>query len=253
MGPFLFVLYTSSITEGISNIKYADDTSLIFKITKDTHTSEQNIRDTFQSICLKSIAIKLRLNPQKSKLLIIPKRQNTLLNISIPEVANVSQMKLLGVTFTDNLKWNHHISDIVSRCNRRMYTLRMLRPICTQQQLLSIYYNLIRSVLDYACPLFVQLPDNVSAVVNRTIKRCHKIIHSPNCTCNLFESYDSRRHKLAKKLFQAAEDNHNHPLHSLIPVNNTRTGNYLIEFTSTSRRQSTFHIATAIMLNNNIY
>ena len=64
-------------------------------------------------------------------------------------------VKILGVYIQSNLKWDKHISDIIKRCNRKLYMFRMVKqynlPI---SDLVQIYTGYIQPVLEYCVPVF---------------------------------------------------------------------------------------------------
>ena len=76
---------------------------------------------------------------------------------------------------------------------------------------------LIHSVLSYAAPFFVSFTaENHYSKVDRFDSN--------------FDSFASVCFSCALKLFKLAENNMNHPLHELIPLRNSHSGVYRIEF-----------------------
>lgn len=252
LGPYLFIFYISDlITDTDRNyMMYADDTSIIVKLTKDVSSSEVILRNKFDSIKIKSANINLTLNEAKSKLLICPKRNGIKIDISVRNVENVTSLKLLGVTFSSNLTWDDHIRNILKRCSSRMYALRVLKPICDEKFMFQVYAGLIRSLLEYACPVFMGTSVTLNTQINCLIKRCHRIVHNQECNCDMFDSFQSRRLVIAKTLFFKIESNPDHPLHRLIPHRLPRTNHYFIDFCRTQRKKDTFVIHLALYLNS---
>jgi len=191
----------------------------------------------------------LKLNVGKSKLMICPKKGYRP-SISIPGVQNTYELKLLGLTITSDLKWNAHIKETLSRCNRRLYALRILKPISSRHHLSIVFSALICSVLDYASPVFVCLPRLLSLKVDRFLNRCHRILHDQHCKCGLIQSFDQMRYRCSSKLFAAAESRVSHPLHEIIPKRLQHSGHLIVDYTKTTRRQATFAIHMAIFLNS---
>ena len=87
----------------------------------------------------------------------------------------VPTTKLLGVILTSNLKWSKHVEYICSKASKRLYTLRMLkRSGVRPSDLRSGYSNFIKSVLEYACPLWhaslsSSLRDDAEGIQRRAI------------------------------------------------------------------------------------
>ena len=69
--------------------------------------------------------------------------------------------KLLGVHFSDDLSWNIHIEHIVKKANKRLYALRTLKKSnLTIMQLVQVYCRIVRSVLEYAYPVWEPCQSN---------------------------------------------------------------------------------------------
>ena len=74
-------------------------------------------------------------------------------------IERVVTYKLLGVYISEDLSWNVHIEHIVKKANKRLYALRTLKKSgLTIKQLVQVYCSIVRSVLEYACPVWVALP-----------------------------------------------------------------------------------------------
>ena len=180
MGPYLFGLFSSDFTLDKGHlVKYADDTTVLLPIFKG------NIEDGYQSIhktisLLQAWSTKnhIALNVNKSRILFISNSQPRQ-NIHPTEflsIKTVSNIKLLGVTFNQNLTFNEHFTNILTKANQRLYILRMLKRIMTKKELWNIYESLIRSILEYAAPMFVKLLKYLIKKLERNQKRAHNII-----------------------------------------------------------------------------
>ena len=251
IGPFLFILYTSNLMTDLDcqYVKYADDTTLILKIHKShANRFERYLCDIFESIKTQSSEVNLLLNINKSKLLFIPKSA-ICPRVSIPGVQSVESLQLLGVTFNSSLSWDDHFYNVLKKCNRRLYALRILKPICDEHQLRVAYFSLIHSVLSYCGPLFMSLPKKTFKKIQTFARRCHKIIHDPDCNCKVTHSFESFFTNMALKLFNAAQSN-DHPLHSLIPRRLPRSNRWEVNFSRTLRRQRSFPCNVVLFLNS---
>ena len=118
--------------------------------------------------------------------------------------------KLLGVCVSNDLKWNHHVEVIVQKGNRRLYSLR--------------------PVLEYAAPVWQNIPDFLSYKIESIQKRAMRIIfplmsyNEALNALNLTTLSDSRAH-----LCQVYIDrlrNENHPLHFMLPKQEEVVHNY---------------------------
>ena len=62
---------------------------------------------------------------------------------------NVEKIKCLGITFTNDLKWHTHVSNICSKANRTLGFLRRNLAACPKAVKESAYKGLVRPVLEY--------------------------------------------------------------------------------------------------------
>ena len=141
--------------------------------------------------------------------------------------------KFLGMLITDDLKWNSHIENTVSKASKRLYFLRQLKRADVQESLLLQFYTAcIRSILEYGCQVFhSSLPDYLSMDLERVQRRALKIIYPE---LNLKEAIEqakmttlkNRREKLNQKLFTSIQENREHKLYHLLPEENSQTYNF---------------------------
>ena len=92
----------------------------------------------------------------------------------------------------------------------------------------TVYEATIRSLLEYACPVFVGLSPTLSERLNRIVRRAHRIMaHNEDFECHC-EDLRTRRDRLALKLFAKAENNKNHILHAFINIASIQVLDHLI-------------------------
>ena len=139
----------------------------------------------------------------------------------------MTSAKLLGLNISSDLKWNVHVLELVKKTSCRLYFLRQLkRSQATPEELILFYITCIRSILEYACPVFHRaLPGYLSEDLERLQKRALRIIY-PGMSYNqalefsglptLFE----RREEFSSKLFKEVVDDPGHTFHKLLPPKN---------------------------------
>ena len=52
--------------------------------------------------------------------------QRETLSIADVELSAVTEAKILGVVLQSNLKWDSHVTQVMKKCNRKLYMLRSL-------------------------------------------------------------------------------------------------------------------------------
>ena len=113
----------------------------------------------------------------------------------------VTIVNLLGLTISNNLKWNAHIENA-----SRLYQLRKLkRAKGDPAQLVCFYTTCIRPVLEYVCQVFHNgLPKYLSEELEKIQRRALRIIFQVLATlkeCNIAPLYQ-RRQLLTERLQQ---------------------------------------------------
>ena len=79
-----------------------------------------------------------------------------------------TSFKLLGVYISNDVSWAAHCEYVVKTANRRLYAIRQLRKCGVPQgDLVSIYFSLVRSILEYACVVFANLSKYLSQDLER--------------------------------------------------------------------------------------
>ncbi len=221
LGVVLFMVMTNSLlTNWHLRTKFVDDTSALEIIPRN-------------SISLLNFAVsdihefanehKMKLNPKKCKEMLINFLHNPNFLLRPIQIGNniierVATYKSLGVILSSDLKWNSHIEYIVKKANKKLYPLRVLRRAgVDQKNLLKVYLCSVRPVLEYAVPIWQNIPDYLSNEIESVQKRALKIIF-PEC-----ESYaealnfaqlptlTARRVRICQK-YMAKMRRENHPL-----------------------------------------
>jgi len=253
LGPALYCLVAGGLQKVHDStfiMKYIDDVNFAIPVMK---TGESHVSSEHNNICVWSENNGLRLNTSKSIMLLISKSKGAVVT-SLPTMEVVSELRILGVVINYCLKWDSHLDRVVRSCSRKMYALRVLRPLLSNEKLAAIYFGLIRSILEYASPVFVNLPKHLEEKTNRIQKRAHWLVcrtHPESCTCDMFESLRDRRIKAAIRLFTNASLNPGHILHNILPSCSKRTGRFIQPSSITSRHFSTFVPFTTSEINYN--
>ena len=157
LGPLLFIIYINDIVESLESeiLIFADDCSLLASGKDPTETAAQLNRDLLR-ISAWAEKWKVIFNAGKSKDIIF---SNKMLNNSPPLTFNnnyidrVNTHKHLGVYLTSNLDWSVQIKEVCLKANRKLSVLRHMKML--KRSTLDLLYKItVRSVIDYALPLY---------------------------------------------------------------------------------------------------
>ena len=99
----------------------------------------------------------------------------------IPCVDLSSSIKILGLVFTNELKWDHQIDSVCRKASQRIFILKRLKTLLSPRDLIKIYNALILSVLDYNSPVMVGMPNKNLNCLEKVRKRCHRLICGADC------------------------------------------------------------------------
>ena len=254
LGPMLFCCVVGRLEplfEDTCVIKYIDDTTLcmpLYKNSRNNHivTEHNNIVSWF-----KENSFKVNLTKCKS---ICYRKTTSVVDIPLEDVAAVSELKFLGMIINDKLTWSSHIQHICRIASRRIYALRVLRPILSSTDLCAVYCATIRSVLEYGSPSFGKLPINLCKELDKIQRRCHRLVcvipDCANCSCGRFPDLQRRRVTAATKLFRIASITSDHVLYDIIPPKSHRSQRFIQPSSVTSRFFNTFIPYVTTLINN---
>ena len=256
LGPLLFTLFVSDLTCINSKIahmvKYADDSTLLFVIK-----SECDLQLLQNEMCRKTTwaqTNRMEINPCKSNLLFFTKRNTSscILPSELFSIKAVSTLKILGVTFDQKLNFNEHFKEVLKCASRRLYFLRVLKNIMSIKELWMVFNGVIRSILEYAAPLFISLPRSVCKIIETIQKRAHEIICDNTEACNcVVVSLATRRIDLALRLHDQIYKSTHHPL-SQHKLSFSRTQRLQIPILNRNLRRNSFFVKCAILKNHTV-
>ena len=158
LGPLLFLVYINDITDNLLSVTrlFADDTALSFS-SKNLRETENHINYDLEQLSVWSKNWLMNFNPQKTETMIITNHELSFIpqflfdNCSIPLV---NQHKHLGVTISNDGKWNSHVNETISRVTKYISTLRKLKYVLSRKNLEKLYLVYVRPILEYACEVW---------------------------------------------------------------------------------------------------
>ena len=130
-------------------------------------------------------------------------------------------------------------SIVVIPISKRYYFIfQLVRAGLPSSDIIVIYCSIIRSILEYACPVWhCGLTTSQSADIERVQRRCLKIIfptlsYREALQISDLEKLCTRRERFVRQLFNDMKDI-NHVLHSILPIRlskiNSTRNNYIYE------------------------
>ena len=148
-GPKNFLVQINDLQKPCPMFKYVDDSTVFDVCNKSSVPMLQESADIITDWSRNN---DMRINPTKSKEMVICFRRNDNHVASIPrividnnDIERVTQAKVLGVTLTSDLTRNAHVDTIVSKARKRVFTIYQLKRAGIRQcDLLRVYVSVIR-------------------------------------------------------------------------------------------------------------
>ena len=127
LGPWLFMVMINDININGANLrKYVDDTSM----AETVHKRQPNGIQVFVAELVRQAETdKFELNETKELRINFSRSADSFEAVTINNkpIEVVTSVKLLGLTISNNLKWNAHIENVIKKGACRLYQLRQLK------------------------------------------------------------------------------------------------------------------------------
>lgn len=157
LGPLLFIIYLNDIgmvSDKLSVMCYADDTSLVYPIPKGQTPTEAAVilNKELNKFETWFRANKLSLNVDKTRCVVFKgarsKPFKTDLRINGMNIVETDSFNFLGLTICADLSWTNHVKQLSIKLARTIGVLRRLRMIFPTKVVLTTYHALFSSHLN---------------------------------------------------------------------------------------------------------
>lgn len=173
LGPLIFILFLNDITKCVKFARcliYADDLKIFSPInnTQDSFNLQKDI-DAISHWCENNL---LFLNTKKCKIMSFTRSSSYVIHdycINNDKLSRITEVRDLGVMFTQTLSVNRHIDLIIAKaCSMLGFLKRIMKEFNNPKALISLYQSLVRSQLEYAscvwCPSYSNHVKRIEAV-----------------------------------------------------------------------------------------
>ena len=146
-----FVLHINDLHTCCPTLKYVDDSSVWEICASDYHNS--HLQEAVEQAETWSSRNLMKINADKTKTM--NQRDPPAVVLDGTPMEQTNTLKLLGVILSDDLSWVPHVEYLNSKCSQRLYLLTLLkRAGVSNHDILKIYLAMIRSILQYPCPVW---------------------------------------------------------------------------------------------------
>ena len=184
LGPLFFLIMVNDLIPATDLVKFVDDSTTWEVLHRD---SQSNLPSAVKACEEWSCDNNMKLNASKTKEMRVnfssssPSYPPIVINNQIVNI--VTHAKLLGITISNDLKWNLHINAVCKKASKHLYAFRLLKGnALLDSVLVKVSCACIRPILEYAfkvwlCTLITKLnrsrkePFKLS-ILPLPIKRC---------------------------------------------------------------------------------
>ncbi|KAI5697973.1 hypothetical protein M8J77_012423 [Diaphorina citri] len=182
----LFAIAINSITSyihpSLSSSLFVDDFA-IFTRDKNKEVLVSIMQESIDKLENFSNDTGLFFSPQKSQCVLFSrkyKQLNTSINLNMYDtrIEVVDTFKFLGLTFDKKMTWKVHLKNLKQSCLSRSRILKILSKkawAADRKMLIRIYKSLIRSKLDYGCPVYNSASSNSLQILNPVQNLCLRL------------------------------------------------------------------------------
>ena len=175
-GPVVFLGYLSSLYDIIerhapSIAGYADDTQLYLSFNPSDPEAEnkavREIEDCIQDIRAWMLSHKLKLNDDKTELLIIGSKQQLAkvpelsVKVGSADVNKSNNARNLGVIFDSNMNLEKQVNNISKRAFFELKRIRQIRHYLSQEAAEQLVHSFVSSAIDYCNSLMYGCTKNL--------------------------------------------------------------------------------------------
>jgi ribonucleases P/MRP protein subunit RPP40 len=162
-------------------------------------------------------------------------------------LSSANSMKLLGVTFTDQLSLDHHVNMKLQTASRMLGVLYRLRHVLPLSSMLQLYKALIRPHFEYCSNLLDSASLKIMELIEKLQKKAMRIL---GCVDPLKENIFPLSHRRdvgsLSLLYRYFHGRCSYELHDLVPSldhrsSSTRQCHSMHEFTLSVPRSRTSH------------
>ena len=180
LGPFLFSLHINDITADIeSEIRLFADDCVCYREIKE---KEDTLKLKGDIDRLGNWARKwgMKFQPVKCNMMQLTRKYLNKIQVSYTLVGavlkKVDSIKYFGVTITNDLKWNTHISNICTKANRTLGFLRQTLFSCPQNVKEAAYKGVVRTVLEYGSSVWDPHTDKLQEELEKVQNRAARFV-----------------------------------------------------------------------------
>ena len=177
LGPLLFIIFINDLPDCLEMLCkiFADDTKIYGPSTKHSILQEDLLK------LMKWSAIwQLYFNTTKCGVLHMGKNNDN--NVYYTDINNSNKLEItlqekdVGVTFTEDLKFDNHINNAVKKANQMVGLIRRSFEYLDKDMFLQLYKSIVRPHLEYANVVWHPIFQRQKILIEKVQRRATKMV-----------------------------------------------------------------------------
>ena len=168
LGPLLFLCHINDMPECVkSQIRLFADDCLLYRTIKN-FGDHVKLEQDLNNLIIRAEKWGMKFNVKKCYHLSIKQQSSNFYTMNGQILQQVEEIPYLGITFSDNLKWNSHINQVRKKANSTLGFLRRNLHHTPESCRKNAYLALVRSKMEYGSVIWdpytkqdIQKPENV--------------------------------------------------------------------------------------------
>ena len=150
LGPVLYAIYVSPLFDIAPLLSFADD-SYDVQSNKDKSLLIKDVEKSLETITKWLKKSGLKVNQDKTDLCLFYKHDTAPIKIKIGDsiLQTKNEINVLGVLFDSKLKWSNHVSKVITKANKALNAIKLIRRYFNSTELLQLLTSNFFSVLYY--------------------------------------------------------------------------------------------------------
>ena len=154
LSPLLFLCHINDLPDSVkSQVRLFADDCLLYrpiKTLKDKIALQEDLRNLEQWAKKWGMVF----NAKKCYILSVNQKHSHFYELDNTILQQVKNSRYLGLTFSDDLKWNAHVNNTVKKANSTLGLIRRNFYHCPASTRKTAYIALVRSTLEYGAPIW---------------------------------------------------------------------------------------------------
>ena len=187
LGPLCFLIFINDLGKTLSentNLKLFADDSLLFREITSAEEAEE-LQNDLDALIKWTTEWHMKFHPAKCQVMSIHRSKTHVIHdykIANETLNRVNSTRYLGIEINDQLKWDNHINNIISKANKTLGFIRRNLHMCPYKIKEQAYRALVRPTLEYASSVWDPYHTSKITKIEKVQRRAARFVTNCNST-----------------------------------------------------------------------